>query len=47
MIIFSRLPFQSWYEVIGEETFTDAILDRLLFSSFRIELTGDSLRKKM
>ena len=46
-IIVSQLPVQSWYEVIGEETIADAILDLLLHSSYRIELTGDSLRKKM
>lgn len=46
-IIVSQLPVQSWYEVIGEETIADAILDRLLHSSYRIELIGDSLRKKM
>lgn len=46
-IIVSQLHVQSWYEVIGEETIADAILDRLLHSSYRIELTGDSLRKKM
>ncbi|SDA94161.1 IstB-like ATP binding protein, partial [Algoriphagus alkaliphilus] len=46
-IIVSQLPVQSWYEVIGEETIADAILDRLLHSCYRIELTGDSLRKKM
>lgn len=46
-VIVSQLPVQSWYEVIGEETIADAILDRLLHSSYRIELTGDSLRKKM
>jgi DNA replication protein DnaC len=46
-VIVSQLPVQSWYEVIGEETIADAILDRLLHSSYRIELTGESLRKKM
>ena len=46
-IIVSQLPVQSWHEFIGEETIADAILDRLLHSYFRIELTGDSLRKKM
>jgi DNA replication protein DnaC len=46
-IIVSQLPVPSWYEVIGEETIADAILDRLLHSSYRIELTGESLRKKM
>ena len=46
-IIASQLPVSSWYEVIGEETIADAILDRLVHSSYRIELKGDSLRKKM
>lgn len=46
-IIASQLPVASWYDVIGEETIADAILDRLVHSSFRIDLKGDSLRKKM
>ena len=46
-IIASQLPVASWYDVIGEETIADAILDRLVHSSFRIELKGDSLRKKL
>lgn len=45
-IITSQLPVKSWYEVIGEPTIADAILDRLVHSSFRIELDGDSLREK-
>lgn len=45
-IIASQLPVASWYDVIGEETIADAILDRLVHSSHRIELKGDSLRKK-
>ena len=46
-IIASQLPVASWYDVIGEETIADAILDRLVHSSYRIELRGESLRKKM
>lgn len=46
-IIASQLPVASWYDVIGEETIADAILDRLVHSSHRIELKGDSLRKKL
>jgi DNA replication protein DnaC len=46
-IIVSQLPVPSWYDVIGEETIADAILDRLVHSSYRIELKGESLRKKM
>ncbi len=45
-IITSQLPVKSWYDVIGEPTIADAILDRLVHSSHRIELNGDSLRNK-
>lgn len=45
-IISSQLPVASWYEIIGEETIADAILDRLINTSYRIELKGESLRKK-
>lgn len=45
-IIVSQLPVASWYEVIGEETIADAILDRLVHTSYRIEIRGESLRKK-
>ena len=46
-IIASQLPLPSWFDIIGEETIADAILDRLAHTSFKIELKGDSLRKKM
>ena len=46
-IITSQLPVANWYDVIGEETIADAILDRLVHSSYRIELKGESLRKKL
>lgn len=45
-IIASQLPVASWYDVIGENTIADAILDRLVHGSYRIELKGESLRKK-
>ena len=45
-IIASQLPVVSWYDVIGEETIADAILDRLVHTAHRIELMGESLRKK-
>jgi DNA replication protein DnaC len=44
-IITSQLPIHKWYEVIGEQTIADAILDRLIHTSHRLELDGDSLRK--
>ncbi len=46
-IISSQLPVGSWYDIIGEETIADAILDRLAHTSHRIEIKGESLRKKM
>jgi len=46
-IIASQLPVASWYDVIGEETIADAILDRLAHTSYRIEIKGESLRKKL
>lgn len=45
-VIASQLPVASWYEVIGEETIADAILDRLIHTSHRIELKGESRRRK-
>jgi DNA replication protein DnaC len=45
-IVVSQLPVSDWYEVIGQQTIADAILDRLVHSSYRIELKGESLRKK-
>jgi len=46
MIVTSQLPVKGWYEVIGEKTIADAILDRLIYQSHRIELKGESMRKK-
>lgn len=46
LVITSQLPVSSWHQTIGEGTIADAILDRVIYSSHRIELDGDSLRKK-
>lgn len=45
-IITSQLPVKQWYDVIGEKTVADAILDRIVHQSARIELKGESLRRK-
>ena len=45
-IITSQLPVKAWYEYIKEPTLADAIMDRLSAYAHKIELTGDSLRKK-
>jgi DNA replication protein DnaC len=46
LIITSQLPVSKWHEVIGEKTIADAILDRIVHSAHRIELKGESMRKK-
>lgn len=45
-ILCSQIPVSGWHQLIGEGTIADAILDRVVNSSHRIELTGESLRKK-
>ena len=37
---------ERWYEIIGDPTMADAILDRLVHNAYRIDLKGESLRKK-
>ncbi len=44
-IIASQIPTSEWYKLIPSPTIADAILDRLLHNSHRIELTGGSMRK--
>lgn len=44
-IIISPLPLNTWHDVIGEPTFADAILDRIVHNAYRLELSGQSLRK--
>ena len=46
MILTSQLPVDSWYEAIGDDTVADAILDRIVHTAHKIELTGESIRKK-
>lgn len=45
-IVTSQLPVAHWHEHLQDKTFADAILDRLVHNSIRIELTGDNMRKK-
>lgn len=44
-IIASQIPVSAWYDIIGEGTIADAILDRIVNSSHRIDLKGESMRK--
>jgi DNA replication protein DnaC len=45
-IITSQLPVNKWYEYIKEPTLADAICDRLTANAHKIELKGESLRKR-
>ncbi len=46
IIITSQLPVAKWYEYINDPTLADAILDRLTANAHRVELKGESLRRK-
>lgn len=46
VIVTSQVPVKSWYEIIGERTVADAILDRLIHNAHRLELAGESMRRK-
>lgn len=45
-MITSQLPVKGWHDIIGEKTVADAILDRLVHHSLRVELFGESIRKR-
>jgi DNA replication protein DnaC len=44
-LITSQLPVDVWHDVVGEPTFADAILDRLVHNAYRLDLDGPSMRK--
>lgn len=46
MIITSQVPLEQWYDLIGEKTIADAVLDRIVHNAHRVNLKGESLRKK-
>ncbi|WP_457580275.1 IS21-like element helper ATPase IstB [Ensifer canadensis] len=45
-IVTSQVPIDHWYDMIGNPTIADAILDRLVHNAYRIELSGESMRKQ-
>lgn len=45
-MITSQVPVKNWHGIIGEKTVADAILDRLVHHSLRVELFGESIRKR-
>jgi DNA replication protein DnaC len=46
MILTSQMPVAHWHEQIGDPTIADSILDRLIHNAYRLELKGESMRKK-
>ena len=46
-LIISQQPVSNWHELIGDPTIADAILDRLAFNSHRIDIEGDTARRKL
>ena len=44
-LIASQLPVDLWYDNLADPTLADAILDRVIHNSYRVELNGESLRK--
>ena len=46
VIITSQVPVNQWHDIIGEQTIADAILDRIVHDAHRINMKGESLRKK-
>ncbi len=45
-LVTSQLPVKNWHAYLGEPTVADAILDRLVHNAHKIQLSGDSMRKK-
>ena len=45
-IIVSQIPVAAWHQIIGDPTIADAVCDRIVHSSHRIELKGPSMRKQ-
>lgn len=46
-IVTSQMPVDNWHELIGDPPLADAILDRLVHNAYRINLKGESMRKRV
>jgi len=44
-IVSTQVPLENWFELIGDPTVADAILDRLIHNAHKINLKGESMRK--
>lgn len=47
LLITSQVPVNRWHEIIGDPTLADAILDRIVHNAYRIDLSGESMRRKL
>ena len=45
-LVTSQMPVDKWHALIGDPTLGDAILDRLVHNAYRIELKGESMRRR-
>ena len=45
-LVTSQLPIEKWHDCLGDLTFADAILDRLVHNAYKLKLKGGSMRKK-
>ncbi|MCP4608216.1 MAG: ATP-binding protein [Planctomycetes bacterium] len=45
-LVTSQIPLDQWFDVIGDPTLADAILDRLVHNAYKVDLKGESMRKR-
>ena len=45
-LVTSQLPVKAWHDAMQDKTVADAILDRLVHNAYKIELDGDSMRRR-
>jgi DNA replication protein DnaC len=46
-LIVSQVPVENWYDIIAAPTIADAVMDRLVHNAYRIDMQGESMRKKL
>ena len=46
IVLTSQVPVDRWHDIVGNPTLADAILDRIVHNAYRIELAGESMRKR-
>ena len=46
LLITSQVPIDRWHDIVGNPTLADAILDRVIHNTYRIDLAGESMRKR-